>query len=145
MTTYRWVRHPDGGDRLRDVGVQPDGTLHNPHGYPDALVRKAVAAADARRHARRSAAATRAAVTRQRRMAQRVYAAARLILLRRPVGPRGTCYICDRTLDDPASIARGIGSECWEKVLEAVAAARGAGRPGPGQDDPSPPPAVAER
>jgi len=46
MTRYRWINH--GGQGLRDVGVLPDGTLHNPNGYPDELVREAVRCADER-------------------------------------------------------------------------------------------------
>lgn len=28
----------------------------------------------------------------------------------------GSCGICNRTLEDPVSVARGIGPVCWEKV-----------------------------
>jgi hypothetical protein len=33
---------------FRDVGILEDGSLHNPNGYPDELVRTALLAADAR-------------------------------------------------------------------------------------------------
>jgi hypothetical protein len=67
MGTYRWIRHD--GQRLDQVGVRPDGTLHNPHHYPEPLVRAAVTAADARWCARRQAAAAKAVATRARRRA----------------------------------------------------------------------------
>jgi hypothetical protein len=69
MSEYNWVRHPDGdqNQRLHDVGINADGTLHNPNGYPEEIVRAAVLAADARRHARRSESAKKAAETRKRR------------------------------------------------------------------------------
>jgi uncharacterized protein DUF6011 len=111
-------------DRLFDVGINDDGTLHNPKGYPDDVVRAAVQAADARRHERRSKAAKVAAVTRRKRQAHQVYWAAKRTLDRHPLGPRKHCAICSRSLDDPASIERGIGSECWESVLTAITAMR---------------------
>ena len=105
---------------LHDVGVLPDGTLHNPRGYPDDEVRAAVLAADARRHERRSRAAKKAAVTRRGRQERQVYAAAARIAQGGCIGPRRHCAICERGLDDAQPIARGIGSECWQGVLEQI-------------------------
>ena len=120
---YKWVWH--GGERLFDVGILDDGTLHNPRGWPEDIVRAAVMAADERRHARRSQAAKKAAETRRQRTAKRVYAVAkRLTLQGNPVGPRNSCVICGRGLGDQQSIDRRIGSECWQDVLSAVAALR---------------------
>jgi hypothetical protein len=62
---YNWVRH--GAQRLLEIGINVDGSLHNPNGYPDGLVREAVLAAEDRRKKRRQEAAGRAAVTRKRR------------------------------------------------------------------------------
>ena len=39
MSRYRWVYHNEA--KLYDVGILPDGTLHNPRGYPDDDVRSA--------------------------------------------------------------------------------------------------------
>jgi hypothetical protein len=47
MTKYKCVYYKR--ERLDDVGILPDGMLHNP-----LVVRAAVLAADARRHERRS-------------------------------------------------------------------------------------------
>jgi len=126
-TRYRWVYHrdPNGVDaKLHDVGILADGTLHNPNGYPEETVRDAVLAANARRHERRSRAAQKAAVTRRRRLERRTAAVARRILAGAGIGAREHCAICGRHLDDPASINRGIGSECWQAVLQIVDAAR---------------------
>src|SRR5262249_7015051 len=55
MNKYRHVNH--NGTCYFSIGVLPDGTLHNPNGYPESELPAAVAAVDARRHARRSNAA----------------------------------------------------------------------------------------
>jgi hypothetical protein len=117
MSKYTWVRYDNG--RLFDVGILDDGTLHNPNGYPDEIVRNAVLAADARRHERRSKAAKKAAITRARRQERRVQQAAERIL-EKDIGPRAHCYICGRHLTDEVSIRRGIGSECWQGVLDLI-------------------------
>jgi hypothetical protein len=59
--------------RLCDAGILPDGTLHNPGGYPDDIVRAAVHAEGERCHKRRSQAASKAAEMRQRRQEKRVF------------------------------------------------------------------------
>jgi hypothetical protein len=120
MSRYKWVYH--GDETLRDVGILADGTLHNPNGYPDDWVRAAVTAADARRHERRSRCAKKAAQTRRLRQQHRVAEIAARILARQGIPPGKNCAICGRFLDDPASINRGIGSECWQGVLAQITA-----------------------
>ena len=122
MTRYRWVHHED--DVLFEIGVHPDGTLYNPRGYPEDIVRAAVTAADERKRQRRQASARKAAATRKRRKALRVHDVARRILRDETCGPRAACVVCGRRLDDPRSVERGIGPECWQGVLEAVEIAR---------------------
>jgi uncharacterized protein DUF6011 len=51
---------------------------------------------------------------------QKVYAAARALVEGRALGPRDSCAICGKELSDPDSIARGIGAECWQRVLLAM-------------------------
>jgi hypothetical protein len=118
MSKYKWFWHADA--RLFEVGILDDGTLHNPRGYPPEIVRAAVMAADAQWHARRSASAKKAAVTRQRRQERRVHQASQRIVNKQETGPRTYCFVCGRHLDDPASIQRGIRSECWQDVLALV-------------------------
>jgi hypothetical protein len=119
-STYRWVGNPDGGRPLYNVGILTDGTLHNPNGYPEDLVRRAVSEADARRQARRQEAAQRAAATRARRHERRVLQTAQAIVAGNQFGPRNHCVICRKALSDEASIARGIGSECWQHLLGRI-------------------------
>ena len=59
MSKWRSIYY--NGARLRDLGILPDGTLHNPNGYPDDVVKAAVLSADQQRHDRRSRAAKEAA------------------------------------------------------------------------------------
>ena len=122
MSRYKWVWH--GKTKLYDVGVLSDGTVHNPQGYPEDIVRAAVAAADARRHERRSLAAQKAGATRHRRRQKRVAEIAARILAGHDISERTNCAICGRGLGDPASIKRGIGSECWQDLLAILENAR---------------------
>lgn len=118
LCRWKWVLH--GGATLYDIGVNDDGSLHNPNGYPDETVRAAMAAAEERRSERRSKAAKKAAQTRRTRQQKRVYEVARRIVDGHVFGPADHCQICKRGLDDPASIERGIGSECWQFVLDRI-------------------------
>jgi Family of unknown function (DUF6011) len=121
MSKWRWVwRDAPRGERLFKVGILPDGTLHNPNGYPEDVVRAACEAAEARQHEWRSQAAKEAAKTRAGRQQFRVQEIAKRIALKQRTGPRGHCYVCGRGLSDPQSIARGIGSECWQGVLDQI-------------------------
>jgi Family of unknown function (DUF6011) len=118
MSRWKWIWH--GETKLYDVGILPDGTLHNPRGYPDDIVREAVAAADARQHERRSRAAQKAGATRRHRRQKRVAEIAARILAGYGIGERTSCAICGRGLGDPASMKRGIGSECWQDLLATL-------------------------
>jgi hypothetical protein len=118
MSKYKWVWH--GSEKLFQVGILSDDTLWNPNRYPDEIVRATVLAADARRHERRSAAAKKAARTRHMRQTNKVYVTARRIVAGVQTGPRDHCCVCGRGLGDPESVARGIGSECWQGVLGTI-------------------------
>jgi hypothetical protein len=118
MSKWKWICH--GSERLYNVAILPDGSLHNPNGCPGDIVRAAVMGAEARRHERRSKAAKKAAETKARRRERRVAEAAKKILAGLGIGKRNNCAICGRGLDDPNSVARGIGSECWQDVLAVV-------------------------
>ena len=118
---FKWVRR-DGGGVFSDVGILDDGSLHNPLGYPEDLVRAAIAAALERRAVKRSNAATKAAVTRKRRCELRVHQVARGAVA--SLRGRTDCYICGKHLSDQISIDRGIGSECWEHVLQEIERAK---------------------
>ena len=53
---------------------------------------------------------------------QAVYQAAQRITDGHTFGPSSHCAICGKGLDDNQSIERGIGSECWQYVLERITA-----------------------
>jgi hypothetical protein len=118
MSRYKWVHHGDA--RLYEVGIEADGTIYNPRGYPPDLVREAVLAADVRQHERGSRGAKKAAQTRSTRQRKKVYAIAARIAAGHSFGPRTTCVCCGRPLGDADSVARGIGSECWQEILRAI-------------------------
>lgn len=118
MTVYTWVHTPGG--TLYNVGILEDGTLHNPRGYPDDVVREAVEAANERRRHRRREAAKKAAATRRKRRDRAVYEAAARLRSDGRLSPANNCAICGKALDDPDSVQRGIGSDCWQAVLAAL-------------------------
>lgn len=118
MSRWKWVSHE--GRRLLNVGVDEDGAIFNPNAYPEDVVRAAIAAAEERRHARRSAAAKRAAETRRRRVERLVYETARRLNAGGVFIPGHACAICGKGLTDRQSKARGIGSDCWQKVLASM-------------------------
>jgi hypothetical protein len=60
------------------------------------------------------------------RRALHVQRIAELIIAEQATGPRRRCYVCDKKLTDKDSIARGIGPECWQDVLDQIAIARAA-------------------
>jgi hypothetical protein len=114
---WKWVYHIHDRTKLYQVGILADGTLHNPNGYPEDVVRESVRAAYEKRHQRRSEAAQKAAVTRKKRQERKVYQTAERIVGGHKLGPRLRCVICNKGLADQESIDRGIGSDCWQGVL----------------------------
>lgn len=121
MSRWKWIRHE--GEKLYDIGLNDDGTLHNPNGYPAETVRAVIAGAEQRAHERASKATKKAAETRRRRHDKLVYDVARRIVAGERYGPRTSCYVCGRGLDDPQSIQRGVGPECWQGALDLIEAA----------------------
>jgi hypothetical protein len=119
---YKWVRHEGG--KLYSVGINADGTLYNPNNYPEDTVRTAVAAADARRRERRSNSAKKAAATRADRRDKKIYAVVQHLINGGSIKPGSHCEICGKGLDDPQSVARGIGSDCWQDVMQFLTEAR---------------------
>lgn len=115
---WRSLQHD--GHVLNKVYVNKDGTLYNPNGYPEGLVRAACAAADARRHAAMSKSAKKAAVTRAARKERKVYEVVRRLKDGGQLVPGTHCEICGKGLGDPASKSRGIGSDCWQFILSHI-------------------------
>lgn len=118
MSTWKWIRH--NGERLLDVGIAADGTLHNPNGYAEDIVRAAIAGAEERRRERRSNAAQKAAITRAARKERKVYEVVARLRDNGQLVPGNHCEICGKGLDDPGSKERGIGSDCWQFILSHI-------------------------
>jgi hypothetical protein len=122
---YRWhgLRNESGTGPpyFYDVGIEPDGGVYNPHGYPEEAARAAALRADERKAAKIAQNRAAGAVKRRQRREKRIYDAAKHILEDEGVGQLERCYCCTKGLSDPESMRRGIGSECWQKVLDAVA------------------------
>jgi hypothetical protein len=114
---WRTIRDRERGEVYRDVGIEDDGTLFNPHHYPEDLVRAAVQRAEARLHDRRSAAAKKAAETRRLRKERLVYETVQRLQAGGVLTPGINCEICGRGLTDRQSKARGIGSDCWQLIM----------------------------
>ena len=120
---YRWITIH--GVNYYNVGLDRAGNLFNPRGYSNttelrAELERIIAEHQAREHERRSAGAKKAAVTRARRQEKQIWHAASLIVQNERTGPAHICICCWKSLSDPESIGRGIGSECWQHVLTAV-------------------------
>jgi hypothetical protein len=126
MSTWKWLWSPSLQERIFNVGINADGTLHNPNGYNEVEVRQLVAEAEARHHAKRSKAAKKAAATRKQRIEQKVYLTAQRILDGWQLEPRKNCRICGKGVSDEPSIRRGIGSDCWQRVLASIQARKAA-------------------
>ena len=118
MDKWRWVKH--GEVKLYDIGIDDDGTLHNPNGYDEQTVREAIQSAKEEETRRRKEAAKKASETRRKRREKEVYRIAKAFVEGRATGPRSRCRVCGRKVTDHESIERGIGSECWQSVLEII-------------------------
>lgn len=105
------------GEVLHNVGIREDGSLSNPNGYDEIKLRAAIDGILARRAERRSAAAKQAAETRRQRVEKLIYAEVQRLQDGGVFIPADLCRICGRGLDDPASLGRGIGSDCWQRIL----------------------------
>ena len=105
---------------MHHIGRNSDGTLWNPDGHPEDIVRELIEDIEKEQAERRSQGAKEAAKTRQRRQHNRIWSAAKTLLAGKGIGERASCAICLRGLTDPESMKRGIGSECWQYVLTAV-------------------------
>jgi hypothetical protein len=125
MGRYRWISKPGSpfrADRYLDVGINADGSLHNPNGYPEVELRDAIVKMEAHEHAKRSAAAKKAAITRRRRVERKVYAAANKLLAGGKFSSSNFCQICGKRVTDKTSEARGIGPDCWQDILTNIQA-----------------------
>ena len=115
MTRWNWIGYK--GVTYRQIGHNKDGSLYNPNGYPEDVVLAVTEWADAERKKRRSDAAKKAAETRRKRHERHVYEVTKRITEGHVYGPATHCVVCKRSIDDPKSVERGIGSDCWQDIL----------------------------
>jgi hypothetical protein len=116
--TWKWINYQ--GIRYYDIGISLDSTLHNPNGYPEETVRAAISLARESRRVRRSEAAVKAAETRRRRTELLITKLAKEWTEGNRFGPRDSCLVCKKKVSDDQSVARGIGSDCWQRMLAAM-------------------------
>jgi len=120
---FRHVKAPRdarGQSFLYHVGIRADGELINLNGFPEEIVREAVAKAVAEKKAERSASAMKAAAKRKHRHELEVDRIAREIAQGKVYGPREWCVCCEKELTDQQSIDRGIGSLCWQRIKRCI-------------------------
>jgi hypothetical protein len=108
----------------RKVGFYDDGSLYNPDGYPEEAARAYIepryAEWKAERERRRKEGAVKAVAKRRKRREKLIHQAGAMLLRNEVIGPREACIVCERLLTDAPSIARGIGPECWDTILDWV-------------------------
>jgi hypothetical protein len=125
-----WTNLEHPGKLVYKVGFYDDGTLYNPEGYPEEEARRLIEPRYAKwkeeREERRKRGAARAVITRARRREKLINEIADKMVRDEQIGPRHSCCICKRKLTDEVSIARGIGSECWQGILDWVERKRAA-------------------
>ena len=89
---------------------------------PDEITRGIYEALRRRREKARQA-AKKAAVTRARRRELKVQKVVQGYLETGKLFPTKKCRVCGRALNDSESIARGVGSECWQDIMAIITAA----------------------
>lgn len=119
---WQWIRTTGGTIRKPEVRIERgeivSATSDPPR--PTQEIVRAVYDATARRAAKRAEAANKAATTRQHRQATLTYKLAATWLATAKLPPSLRCNLCKKPLTDPDAIERGIGSECWQNILNAA-------------------------
>lgn len=119
---HRWRFIVHEGRLIRNVVLLPDGTASG-EGVDPAAALSAAQWAIAREKEKRSASAQKAAASRERRTSQRLLLAMdrQIAGLGIPPGtPIGKCFICRHKLTDDESQRRGIGSDCWARMMDGI-------------------------
>ena len=109
---YKWIHH--NGTTFYNVGITPDGLLHNPNHYPDDDVQDAIKFVEALRLERRKRAAKKAAETGAapggKRKSTRLSRSCRHTI---PLGPEPTAPFADDTStirnQSIAALAQSVG------------------------------------
>jgi hypothetical protein len=119
---WRWV-YSRNGEIFYRTWINQDGSLHNPNGYPEEVARAAALWADEQKHQKLIEGRKRGVETAKRRREQRIAKITRDFLFGKHIGNLSHCAICSKALGDPTSISRGIGSECWPRLMDRLAQA----------------------
>lgn len=120
-TSQRWNWIDHNGTKITNPKIENGvGTADGDH--PELLILEALVGTNRRWAARRSAAAKKAAVTRAERVEKLVYQEANALLAGRGFRPGLRCWICGKKITDEQSKSRGIGSDCWQRVLQITQA-----------------------
>jgi hypothetical protein len=134
MSGYHWLRDRSTGITYYDIELDGAGNVvavdrarpaiwgDSPPRIDVATVQKLVTDARVREHQRRSDSAKRAAQTRAARRERMVYKIAERLRTGGTLQRSEHCLLCHKVLSDTESIERGIGSECWQMVLNAISA-----------------------
>jgi hypothetical protein len=101
-------------------GIERDGTWVVPSSMSEADVRAEVYRAVATDIEVRTEAAVRAGKTRTRRHEKRLAEITEGLRSGKVYGPAYACVCCSKSLSDDESIRRGIGSECWVRILKRL-------------------------
>jgi len=91
--------------------------LWNPHAYSLDAILPVLEAKVAEYEEDRRESYRRGGLTRRLRHEQKITKAARLYLSASGIPSAIVCQVCTKGLSDKQSIARGIGSECWGRLL----------------------------
>lgn len=124
-SAWLWVYAPDGEKVLSPVVQVSDGDISSVTArsdHPDEVVVRSVYETLCKRRTKRRNGAKKAAATRARRRALKANQIAKRLAFGGHTGPAKNCILCGRGLNDAESIKRGIGSECWQGVVELAAA-----------------------
>jgi hypothetical protein len=117
----QWRHIHFNGAKLTDPKFTSDGVCSAAGDVDRVTILRALITANRRQHDRRSASSKRAAQTRAQRVELLVYRTALRLIDGGSLSPSTRCIICRKRVTDEESIARGIGAECWQGVLAAIA------------------------
>jgi hypothetical protein len=99
------------------IGLRADGNFYNPNRYPEDAIRPLIEKALAADRQERETSIAKGVETRRQRHDDRLWQAVRAWKAG-TLTPGHNCRICGKALTDPPSLQRGIGPECWGRVLE---------------------------
>jgi Family of unknown function (DUF6011) len=119
---WSWIRN--GETKITGVRISHNGSeiteAHSDNVASTNLIVSAVLGALQRRRSKRSKSALKAAETRKLRRDAKVNWIAKELISNRTFKPTYQCRVCGKKITDTESMERGIGSDCWQTVLEAI-------------------------